>query len=963
MADEVIKIIKIETGGSEQTVKGLKEEISSLRDALLNVEKGSEEYKTILDQLIEDQKRLTDVMNAGVKEAKAAEGSYNALVNKMAALKKVWRETTDEASRKEIGNQIKDINSKLSKMDQSIGDFRRNVGNYTQSITAAFGSMGGAAKGMIGPLNSVKQAFNALAAHPLVAVLTALAALLINGIAKGFKNSEEAANKTKVAFAALQGIADAVNKAFEKVALFLANVTEKAVKLLDILGLLSPELKKSMEDRKKIAQDQIKLDDKQRDNIKKNADLEKEVAELRAQAADKTKYSAAERLKFLEEAELKEQEIAKNEVDALQLEYNIAKAKLDISKDNAELKQIEAEAYAKLTAAQTAYNQKLASSKKTISKTFKEMQTDANQAYQARLNLEKDLLQQEYELSVKGSDERLKLAKELRKKELDIQLEGLKQKVKNRKDYEKAEQLAIAAYNRDIQKIEVAHRQEQQENQEVLWDIRLMGLKEGSSKYFAEYYKILNEKYDEVDAKGKALMSRVIEKANELFEQGGITEAEAIDKAGGLVSDETEKTFNQYKLELLGYNRELERVYKDHYDALENEIAQENQLILYSTRPMSKYYETQGEQLKQQLKRLRVSYADLKKRNLLTIQEETEFQNKMNVLLKQIEDVRAQKMEASLNEHKRYWAMEHEIETKGAADVFGDLQFEVKQAKDEYNMAADDLFNSLKDKVNLIADETGKLPSVVMERLRQGFEMAKNGEDPFGIQAFSDIFKKVYELGIVPDETIDRFLKGPRAIKEKTLEYNEEIKQSYMQLASYIGQSFSAIGDIYNTNLNNRKKMLEKEGKYDDQERENLKKQYKWVQAMKISEAVINTLSGVVAALTAPSYQSMGALGMALAVAQATAVGLAGAAQVYQIASTNPFDDNTSKLSGAGSSMSATVQAPVSDYQPEYTSNLTGRSDTEYLNQAIGNQKLFVSVVDINDAQERGRVRVAESSF
>jgi hypothetical protein len=298
------------------------------------------------------------------------------------------------------------------------------------------------------------------------------------------------------------------------------------------------------------------------------------------------------------------------------------------------------------------------------------------------------------------------------------------------------------------------------------------------------------------------------------------------------------------------------------------------------------------------------------------------------------------------------------------ADVCGDLEFEVKQAKDEYSAVADELFKFMKDKANEIAEQTGRLPSDVIERFRQGLELLKNGEDPFGSEVFTEVFKEVYKLGIIPDDLIDRFLQGPRTIKEKTLEYNEEIKKSYMELAGYIGQSFSAIGDIYNINLNNRKKALEKEGKYDDQERENLKRQYKWVQAMKISEAVINTISGIVAALTAPSYQSMGAIGMGLAVAQATAVGLAGAAQVYQIASTNPFDDNTSKLSGGGSDiMSATVQAPVSDFTPEYSQNLTGRSDIDYLNDAFSKTPIWVSVVDVNNAQERGRVIVKESSF
>ena len=137
MADTIEKIIKIESSGSEQTVKGLKKEIDSLRDALLNVEKGGDEYKKILEQLINDQKRLADVMSAGKNEASAATGSYNALKNEMSALKKVWGEVTDEASRDEIGKRIGEINGKLKEFDASIGNYQRNVGDYASGFKNA----------------------------------------------------------------------------------------------------------------------------------------------------------------------------------------------------------------------------------------------------------------------------------------------------------------------------------------------------------------------------------------------------------------------------------------------------------------------------------------------------------------------------------------------------------------------------------------------------------------------------------------------------------------------------------------------------------------------------------------------------------------------------------------------------------------------------------------------------------
>ena len=136
MAETTQKIIDIQVNGT-QSVKDLKTEIQGLRDKLLNVKEGSEEYNTVLNQLIEDEKKLTSVMQAGKKEVHAATGSYNALSQEMSALKRVWKEVTDEASRNEIGKRINDINNQLKDMDASVGVFSRNVGDYTNSFVDA----------------------------------------------------------------------------------------------------------------------------------------------------------------------------------------------------------------------------------------------------------------------------------------------------------------------------------------------------------------------------------------------------------------------------------------------------------------------------------------------------------------------------------------------------------------------------------------------------------------------------------------------------------------------------------------------------------------------------------------------------------------------------------------------------------------------------------------------------------
>lgn len=915
MADEIVKIIRIESDGAEQTVASLVNEIKNLTEAMNGVTKGTEEYTNILKQLSENQEKLGKAMKTNKQEVTAAEGSYNALVKQMAALKKQWRETTDEASRKELGNQIKDINGKLKNMDASIGNFQRNVGNYADGVKTAFGSMSGAAKGMVGPLNSVKQGFNALAAHPLVAVLTTLAALLINGIAKGFKSSEENTNKLREAFSGFQAIGDAVTKMFQTLAGWIGNVANAAVNLADKLGLLGPKFK----ERQEMTRKQIALEKQERDAILQKANLETEAAELRAKASDEENYSISQRIEFLQQAQAKEQEQLELEKQILEQKVTQLEAQLALTDSTGE----ELTKLNELKAQVVKINGQIAASQRSTNKEITALRrrglSEAQQANQARLNLEKDLLKQELELTEKGTEEQLRLQKELRKKELEIQLEGLRAKIKNVKDYNTAAELATKKYNQDVATLDRTFQQEQ--NDRVVTHMRNMAatLKDGSSEYYEALANAEREAY---------------RKAQEL----------------GKNPDETEDEFND---RLRAFNNNIRKFQDSALQARETEVRLTNQIILEGTRPMSLYYAKQREQLQEELDNM-VKYST---------ETEEEFVARQKALQKQIDDLFANQMDAAIAERKRRFEAFQEFDNDRAGrTIFENLKAEVNLAKLEYEIATEDMFDFIKDKTQEIADATGMLPSEIVKGYKEGLEKIKQGEDPFGSEAFKEMFSQLYAVGIMPESVIDKFLYGPKTIKEKTIEYNEEIKQSYMDLAGNIGKMFSSIGDIYAINLENRKKKLEKEGKYNEQERKNLEQQYKTVQAIKIAEATINTINGALAALTSPTYQSMGAIGAALAAVQAAAVTAAGIAEIMKIKQTNPYSDSSSSLSSGGM-MSATVQPTVSDYQPEYTSNLTGRSDTEYLNEALGKTRLVVSVSEINEVQNRVRVVESESQF
>lgn len=141
MAKDIVTAVRVETADAEKTIKQLKDEIKGYKKALESAVIGSAEFSTATEQLNDAQEELSRVLSLTKKSVENADGSYNALVATMAELKKEWRATNDVAKRDEIGKQIDAINTELKKLDSSIGNNQRNVGNYRQDFVDAMTEM------------------------------------------------------------------------------------------------------------------------------------------------------------------------------------------------------------------------------------------------------------------------------------------------------------------------------------------------------------------------------------------------------------------------------------------------------------------------------------------------------------------------------------------------------------------------------------------------------------------------------------------------------------------------------------------------------------------------------------------------------------------------------------------------------------------------------------------------------
>ena len=380
MVKEVI--LKVGTGEAVKNVGELRENIKQLKAALndqdLSNPEGMKKYNELLGELKINQNALKDAMYATTASwddiTNAATGaniafdqnnklvnmqgvSYNALVHEMADLKQAWRATTDEMERAALGERINSVNDQLKSMDASVGNYQRNVGNYIGAmdhLTASFGSMGKGAQSVIAPIKGVTTGLKTLSATPAIAILGLLANVL-QKVIEGLKSSEENTNAMTQALSPFAAIGDTVTKVLQGLGGVLAKVVEGFGKLTSAIFGTNEATK----ERLRLAKEEAALQEQERNNIIANAEAEREVARLRAEAADKTKHSASERIALLEQAGEQERLIAERSVQAAKMQYEIIKSRNALTQSNAEDLKKEAEAYAAVVNAETSYYNKV----------------------------------------------------------------------------------------------------------------------------------------------------------------------------------------------------------------------------------------------------------------------------------------------------------------------------------------------------------------------------------------------------------------------------------------------------------------------------------------------------------------------------------------------------------------------------------------------------------------------------
>lgn len=348
-------------------------------DGLVQQDKYDATVKKLNKSLIETQKAILDnaeankANNAEIKSTKTLLDNEATSVNALRAqlaqntaelnkMSEAQRTTSKEGQ--DLTEQTKALSDKLKELEKSVGDNRRNVGNYaesvkdgilqTQGLTGGTGALVGQMKSGIAGV----QAFNAaLKANPIIFVVS-LVLTLIGIIEKLMKRNSELATSLNAAFAPFKVIfgrlLDWITGLFEGVAFLLENIAKGVTWLLDKLGLISEETKRAAAEGARLAGETQKIYRAETEALVPMAQMRREMEELKTLAADQNK-TAAERTKLLQQATDKLHAIRDLELSVLDAKYKQIKAQNALGYSSDEDLRKEQEALAALEAARASY--------------------------------------------------------------------------------------------------------------------------------------------------------------------------------------------------------------------------------------------------------------------------------------------------------------------------------------------------------------------------------------------------------------------------------------------------------------------------------------------------------------------------------------------------------------------------------------------------------------------------------
>ena len=401
MADEIIIDVQVNTDEVQQKLSAAIKELGELRKEQKSL---TESIKAGNDASGEQAKQLASVeaemkkQQAVIKSSTAALQVSNKTIDAqnmtldeqrqlLGQLQKAYGGLTPEQKKstetgKLLSEQINALNESVKAQEAEIGDHRRNVGNYTDSIVEAFDQMGGGLRGFLGNLK-------AFFANPWAALVGAIV-VAFRALVDAFKGSEDRMRELQTAFAPFEGVINTGKQALDAFAKVIGGVVVEALgkmaegmnwllEKIDAFGEFigkdwdfSKRVQANAEAAKQIAAQDQALIDKKRAFQVEEAELNNQISELRAKAAEKDKYTTDQRIAFMERARDLELQLANKRKSIAEDELKLAQTRAAQSENDAAANDALAAAQANVINQTTAYNNKVRELNGTIAELTKQ---------------------------------------------------------------------------------------------------------------------------------------------------------------------------------------------------------------------------------------------------------------------------------------------------------------------------------------------------------------------------------------------------------------------------------------------------------------------------------------------------------------------------------------------------------------------------------------------------------------
>lgn len=396
MADEIIIDVQVNTEEVQKKLSAAISEVQKLKDEQKALTQSIKEGN---DTNGEQAKRLAAVeaemkkQQAAVKSNTAALQVSNKEINTqnmtldeqrqlLGQLQKAYGGLTPEQQKstktgKLLSDQINALNESVKEQEEAIGDHRRNVGNYTESVVQAFDQAGVGVGGFMGKLK-------AFFANPW-AVLVGAIVTAFKALVDAFKGSEDRMRELQSAFAPFEGVINTGKQALDAFAKVISGVVVEAlsglskavqwvIEKVDAVGKafgkdwgLSEKVAANAKAAQDIAAQEQALIDKKRKWEVEEAQINSQISDLRAKAAEKDKYTTYQRIAFMEQARDLELKAANTRKQIAQDELNLAELQAEQSENDAAANNALAAAKAKVIEQTTNYNNKVRELNGTLS--------------------------------------------------------------------------------------------------------------------------------------------------------------------------------------------------------------------------------------------------------------------------------------------------------------------------------------------------------------------------------------------------------------------------------------------------------------------------------------------------------------------------------------------------------------------------------------------------------------------